>query len=154
MALFMWKTTVRNKRKEERDAGSKERKYESLTLRDLYLKWPYGQLRLERIKIIRHPGDHARMLLRGLLPEHNGEQIVERASSDDPIGLWGHGRDGRQDYPLFLGQLHQLDLHEVQNNQYVELVVISPTYQLDVERKSRSFQQMNMRYREVVDEVL
>ncbi|RRJ54792.1 RHS repeat protein [Paenibacillus oralis] len=132
----------------------KERKHESLTLQDLYLKWPYGQLRLERIKIIRHPGDHARMLLRGLLPEHNGEQIVERASSDDPIGLWGHGRYGRQDYPLFLGQLHQLDLHEVQNNQHVELVVISPTYQLDIERKSRSFQQMNMRYREVIDEVL
>ncbi|WP_334076234.1 DUF6531 domain-containing protein, partial [Paenibacillus sp. A14] len=126
----------------------------SLTIGDLYLTWPYGRLRLEGIKIIRHPGDHARLMLRGLLPEHNGEEIVERASSGDRVGLWGHGGDGLPDYPLFLGQLHQLELHEVQNNQHIELVVISPTYQLDIERKSRSFQQLNMRYREVIDEVL
>ncbi|WP_051290009.1 DUF6531 domain-containing protein [Paenibacillus massiliensis] len=132
----------------------KERKHESLTLQDIYLKWPYGQIRLERIKIIRHPGNHAQLLLRGLLPKHNGEQIVEQASGGDQVGLWAYGLGEDQDYPLFLGQLHQLDLHEVQNNQYVELVVISYTYQMDIERKSRSFQQLNMRYSEIIDEVL
>ncbi|UHA73171.1 DUF6531 domain-containing protein [Paenibacillus sp. 481] len=135
-------------------SNDRKRTISGLTLQDLFLKWPYGRLRIERIKIARHPGEHAKLFIRGILTEKDGRNVIHRASHKDEIGLWIHGSNGDADYPLFLGQMHQLELHEVQGNDIVEMTVISHTYQMDSEQKCRSFQQISMSYHEVIDEVL
>ncbi|SFE66458.1 RHS repeat-associated core domain-containing protein [Paenibacillus algorifonticola] len=141
-------------------AVKKEDQLGGLTVRELTLKWPYGAIRLEGMALSRKPGEHAKLYVKGRLKEKAGHDVVRHASSGDEVGLWVKGDTFDagsalgQDYPLFLGQLDQLELIESQGNERIELVVVSHTQKLDGERKSRSFQHAGLTYHQVITEVL
>ncbi|WP_258958973.1 DUF6531 domain-containing protein [Paenibacillus tyrfis] len=124
-----------------------------LTVQDLVLKWPYGKLRLEEIKMMRFPGAHARMQLGGIMSEEDSQALVRQGSYRDPIGLYA-AREGQPEEPLFLGQLHEIQVDRIHGVYNVQVDVISHTYQLDVGRKSRSFQHAGMLYTDVLSEVI
>ncbi|MFB0860868.1 DUF6531 domain-containing protein [Paenibacillus oleatilyticus] len=124
-----------------------------LTVQDLMLKWPYGKLRLEEIKMTRFPGAHARMQLGGIMSEEDSQALVRQGSHRDHIGLYA-AREGQPEEPLFLGQLHEIQVDRIHGVYNVQVDVISHTYQLDVQRKSRSFQHAGMLYTDVLSEVI
>ncbi|XOK58295.1 DUF6531 domain-containing protein [Paenibacillus elgii] len=124
-----------------------------LTVQDLVLKWPYGKLRLQEIKMTRFPGAHARMQLGGIMSEEDSQALVRQGSYRDSIGLYA-AREGRPEEPLFLGQLHEIQVDRIHGVYNVRVDVISHTYQLDVGRKSRSFQHAGMLYTDVLSEVI
>ncbi|PUA40529.1 hypothetical protein C8Z91_03450 [Paenibacillus elgii] len=134
-------------------SNNESNRLSGLTVQDLMLKWPYGKLRLEEIKMTRFPGAHARMQLGGIMSEEDSQALVRQGSYRDPIGLYA-AREGQPEEPLFLGQLHEIQVDRIHGVYNVQVDVISHTYQLDVQRKSRSFQHAGMLYTDVLSEVI
>ncbi|WP_052410289.1 DUF6531 domain-containing protein [Paenibacillus durus] len=133
--------------------GNEWGRLSGLTVQDIALKWPYGKLRLEEVKLKRFPGMHAVLQLQGVMGEEDSHELVRQGSSRDRAGLYAV-REGQADYPLFLGQLHDIQADRFNDVWTVRVDIISHSYQMDVKRISRSFQHADMAYTDVLKEVI
>ncbi|MEC0236534.1 RHS repeat-associated core domain-containing protein [Paenibacillus kribbensis] len=125
--------------------------FSDLTVQNLLLKWPYGRLRLEKVKLHRFPGVHSTLQLQGIMSQEDSKELLRHGSHRDQAGLY-LTVPGAGEYPLFLGQLHVIDV-KAEGVHTVCVDIISHSYQLDIERKSRSFQKSDMLYTDVLHEV-
>ncbi|WP_081418776.1 polymorphic toxin type 30 domain-containing protein [Paenibacillus sp. Leaf72] len=117
--------------------------------KDLRFVWPYGKLRLEQLEIIHAFGEHGKLIVVGTVAEEKEDEIITHASANDHIGVYRVLKDGRKQ-PLFLGQLHHVELHAARDGVRVQLEVLSHTYDFDTRRKKRSFQSTDHTYNEIV----
>lgn len=109
---------------------AKERAREEATVatyKDLRFVWPYGKLRLEQLEIVHEFGEHGKLMVTGMVAEEKEDEIMTHASANDHIGVYRVFKDDRKQ-PLFLGQLHHVELHAARDGVRVQLEVLSHTY--------------------------
>ncbi|AKG33341.1 contractile injection system protein, VgrG/Pvc8 family [Paenibacillus durus] len=123
-----------------------------LTYQHLNFIWPYGDVRLNQVKMIHELGEHARLWITGQIQPNQEDAITARASSIDEIELWYTDKSGR--HPLFMGQLYSVEIEHLHQEIQVTIQVISHSFKLDTELKNRSFQQVNQQYVDIIDAVL
>ncbi|WP_052723771.1 DNA/RNA non-specific endonuclease [Paenibacillus wulumuqiensis] len=123
-----------------------------LTYKDMELIWPYGHVRLHHIEMYQEMDHHARMQIIGMISEDQENAIINHAASQDPVELW-YTQNG-QKRPLFMGQIHNIELQGVHNNLQITLEIVSHSFNLDMKLKERSFQQIDCTYMDIVDSVL
>lgn len=124
-----------------------------LTYQNMKFSWPYGDVRLNQLEMIHQLGEHAQLKLTCYIATEYEEAIVNRSSSDDLIKLWYIQDDGLE-VPLFMGQLHSVEILNIHNDLYAIIEVISHSFKLDTKLKNRSFQQVNRTYIDVFKEIL
>ncbi len=127
----------------------KEAEETAADYKDLRFVWPYGKLRLEQLEIIHEFGEHGKLIVTGTVAEEKEDEIITHASANDHIGVYRVLKDGRKQ-PLFLGQLHHVELHAARDGVRVQLEALSHTYDFDTRRKKRSFQSTDRTYNEIV----
>ncbi|KEQ23186.1 EndoU domain-containing protein [Paenibacillus tyrfis] len=124
----------------------------TMASREMKLRWPYELEAVTAIKIVRQPGEHARVSFSGIIPEEQMEKYMEAASHRDVIEVFK--RVGERDERIFAGTVSNLTIRMTRDVYVAEVEGISSTYELDTKRRSRSFQDRSMSYADVIGQVL
>lgn len=95
---------------------------------------------------------HTTVKIRGTLPEETGQSPVLQRLEGKPLSV--HTDGGENQEPVFCGFIRTLQISREGNGYMAELEGISGTELLDREKKSRSFQDTDMTYKELVRAVL
>ena len=100
------------------------------------------------LEIHNRPGEHGWMRVRAQVGEEEEETILYRLASRQPGRLYGTGQ------LLFAGLLSQVEFYRKDQVRYGILTFRTADCLMDVEKKSRSFQDTSMTYSELLDQIL
>lgn len=125
-----------------------------IPLHRLELSAPFALQRISDMRMSRPLHDHARLFLTGMVDEEQQGRVLEQARADQPLILTLRGEEGQPARTLFHGELQQVRMSMVRGVYTVELEAVSHTYQLDVRPRTRSFQDSQMTYAELIRQVL
>lgn len=117
----------------------------------LRVKSPYKLLHVEDIKIINRPSEHATLYLKCLIDDSIDFKYSIEASTKDEITVY---EEKEKSTVLFNGLIKDIKTTNDNGVYYVEINGISKTCELDVKEKSRSFQNINMTYDNLISYVL
>ncbi|MBG9943115.1 contractile injection system protein, VgrG/Pvc8 family [Brevibacillus formosus] len=106
---------------------------------------PYQLTHLVELTITKKINEHARLTFTGIVPEELKDSYVEMTEAQTPIEISQVDNDGNAT-PLFAGIVLEIGIKAVRDVYYLYVEAVSPTYNLDVKRKSRSFQNKAMTY--------
>ncbi|WP_432776317.1 hypothetical protein AAFJ72_05240 [Brevibacillus gelatini] len=113
---------------------------------------PYRIKRIEDVQMEWKPNEHARLYLRGIVDDSETVNAVLQAASDDEIRLYDW--DGESETTIFKGVVTSVQIAHRQGVYAIELEGHSGSFQLDVTKKRRSFQQADMTYPKLVQEII
>ncbi|MGZ0052061.1 hypothetical protein [Brevibacillus gelatini] len=113
---------------------------------------PYRIKRIEDVRMEWKPNEHARLYLRGIVDDSETVNAVLQAASDDEIRLYD--TDGESETTIFKGVVTSVQIAHRQGVYAIELEGQSGSFQLDVTKKRRSFQQADMTYPKLVQEII
>lgn len=103
---------------------------------------------IEELALEVKPGEHGKLILKGSIKEEDGHSTLFTPWEGTEIKLYGKGE------LLFYGLVRQINLIHEGGLFTALLEAVSTTARLDVEKKSRSFQDIQMTYKEAFLQVL
>lgn len=104
------------------------------------------------VRISHRPGEHGVMELTADLGETNQDIPVYEAGSGQPVALFGV-REGKREV-LFCGVLTNLSAESMGKSFYVNITAMTYSYLMDIQKKSRSFQDTSMTYGALVTQIV
>lgn len=121
---------------------------------------PTGNLRIAPYEIeqmlevvVRHKiNEHSTLYLKGILVETNGDKCAELSTKGESVTLSAIDATGEETI-VFQGIVKEAEIHIEQNTRHIEVQAISYTYLLDIEKKSRSFQNKKNTYASLFSQV-
>jgi hypothetical protein len=116
---------------------------------EIQLILPYEIKYLCDLKIVKEINDHGKIYITGVIPDGKKDSCIQNASIKDIIEV--KEKDGNV---LFKGVITQVDVKTVRDIYYVYIEGVSCTYELDVKKTKKSFQNKDMTYNELIKEVL
>lgn len=114
---------------------------------------PYELKELRELEILQSVNDHAKMKFKGIVAEEVGDTCVRKATVQDEIEV-KQVVDGTKVRTVFKGVVTSVEVKAVQGIHYLEVETISYTFELDLKIKSRSFQDQEMKYKQMIQEVI
>lgn len=124
-----------------------------LTYNQIRVDCPYPIQYITDLKITSRLNDHSRIVIEGVLQEEDRDKCITTATANDPVLIYENGEDG-DDTLLFSGVVTQLKVRHESSVYHVQIEGMSYTYLLDRKLKSRSFQDKNALYTQVIDQVV
>lgn len=108
-------------------------------------------LTIQKCSIQERYGEHTRAEVSGIV---KGEAVkaVLADTSDEKLEIFSQNKEGSKKL-LFLGVIQSLRLEEEGQYAILHLHAVSYTWKMDIERKSRSFQNIALTYQDVVQAV-
>lgn len=94
------------------------------------------------LQIFHKPGEHGKMELHADLGEENGDFPIHETSSGQKITLY-EKRDGKKN-PIFSGVITGLLVQSEGKSFHVKVTAYTHSYLMDIQKKSRSFQDTTM----------
>ncbi|MBU3179474.1 late control protein D, partial [Clostridium estertheticum] len=121
----------------------------------LRVKSPYQLLNIENIKIENKPNEHGYLYLKCLIDDSINFQSTINASTDDKICVYEeaddeNSNDKSKSKIIFNGIVQNIRTSNINGNYYLEIHALTSSFELDVKEKSRSFQDANMTYDELI----
>jgi hypothetical protein len=113
---------------------------------------PYKLVNLLELKITKKINDHARLHFTGIVPEELKDSYVEMTDTHTQIQI-NQIDEQSNSTPLFTGMALSIEVKAVRDIYYIEVEAVSHTYRLDVKRQSRSFQNKDMPYSALLQQV-
>ncbi len=129
----------------------KDSTYKSITFQNLAVA-PYEVEQLLDVCIDHQINEHSTLYFKALLPEEKKDSYAGNSRQGSNVILSYSDSDG-ENCTLFQGMVRDIEVKAVQGEYYIEVYAVSYSYLLDVERKSRSFQNKQMSYVAVVQQV-
>ncbi|HYH04005.1 MAG TPA: hypothetical protein VEC37_12955, partial [Bacillota bacterium] len=114
---------------------------------------PFELQELVELKITRKVNEHTRLTFTGIVPETKRDSYVEDADGKTEIEVRLGGVTVKNP-TLFKGQVANIKVKTVRDVFFLEVEAVSSTYDLDVKRKSRSFQNAAMTYTDLIKQVI
>ncbi|WCN36400.1 contractile injection system protein, VgrG/Pvc8 family [Aneurinibacillus uraniidurans] len=114
---------------------------------------PYEVKSLSEIKIIKTVNDHATLYVKAIIPEEKHDQYIEMASRTDTVQV-NQVEEGAVIRSLFAGLVSSVGITTVRGIYYLEIEALSHTCSMDSKLRSRSFQNKDMLYTELIEQVL
>jgi len=114
---------------------------------------PYKLVRLHDFKVVKTVNDHARMTFTGIIDEHRRELYVKASDEDTQIKVFVTDGNGHR-HPIFRGIAMEVEEHVVNGVHYLTVEAVSHTYELDIKRHKRSFQNPGMTYNELIHKII
>lgn len=98
---------------------------------------------------------HTAARITGSVPDEIGESPVFQKLEGSSVTISAADEKGnKSNQPIFCGFIKNVEIWQEGNGYQVRIEAISPTELLDLEEKSRSFQKIDMTYKELVRSVL
>lgn len=122
------------------------------TYQDLEIK-PYQLNELFELKISRRLNEHIRLSFTGVIPADLKDKYIHETESDTKVEVNQRDASGKI-RPLFKGPVTQVQVKTVRDIYYLQVEAVSATYNLDIQVKSRSFQNINQGYTDLINQVI
>ncbi|MCM1233947.1 MAG: hypothetical protein NC489_27895 [Ruminococcus flavefaciens] len=106
---------------------------------------------LHKMEICHDVNAHAIVMINVIMEEEDHQEVLSRDWSDTTISVLKKGEEG---LPLFSGRIEKIVCHKEGHLLTVQIWGIGETAQLDREKKKQSFQNIEMTYRQVIQEVI
>ncbi|MGF9820975.1 contractile injection system protein, VgrG/Pvc8 family, partial [Brevibacillus agri] len=119
---------------------------------NIQLASPFEIQRLQDVKIIKTINDHARLYITAIIPDEKRDRCIDMATSEDIVAL-NLVENGSLVQTLFKGLIASVSVNVVRGVYQLELEAVSATQRMDGQRKQRSFQNKQMTYAELLDEI-
>ncbi|WP_311079300.1 contractile injection system protein, VgrG/Pvc8 family [Paenibacillus polymyxa] len=119
--------------------------YESLRLYG-----PFQPQHIEQLQITRTINDHAFLHISGMLSEEQGAACIGQDMEQEPIVIRQLNDQGESLRRLFHGIVTRMSVHCVRGVYTFELEAASHSYQMDIKRKRRSYQDIHRTYDDLV----
>lgn len=113
---------------------------------------PYEVEQLLDVHINHQINEHSTFYFKALLPEKKKDSYAKKSEQGSNVTLMVKGSD-EESCILFQGMVRDVEVKAVQGLHYMEVYAVSYSYLLDVEKKSRTFQNKQMSYRELTRQV-
>ena len=133
----------------------------------LRVKSPYQLMKIVDIKIENKPNKHGYLYLKCLIDESINFDSAIKASTEDEICVYEEKEEAndketvninevneRNSIRLFYGIVQNVKTTNVNSVYYLEIQALTSSSKLDIKKKSRSFQNVNMTYDNLIDEIL
>ncbi|MCH1624645.1 RHS repeat-associated core domain-containing protein [Fredinandcohnia quinoae] len=117
---------------------------------DIELVWPYPLVRLDKLTIKHSGNDHARLYFTGIIAEEQAQNYIQQVSHTDEVVV----KFGKDKDILFSGRIENAELQASQGVHYVTVDAVSFTANMDIVKRSRSFQDASMTYEQLMDTVV
>lgn len=127
-----------------------ERSY--ATYQDLEVT-PFMFESIQELAIVKQINEHATLRLTGIVPEELKASYMEMNHARTNIAVTQKTEQGGKIH-LFQGMIMSMQIHQVRDVYQLELEAVSLSYQFDVTRKERTFQDTGMAYSQLVDKVV
>ncbi|APB70167.1 hypothetical protein PPYC1_07255 [Paenibacillus polymyxa] len=111
---------------------------------------PFQPLHIEQLQITRTINDHAFLHISGMLSEEQGAACIGQNMEQEPIVIRQLNDQGQSLRRLFHGIVTRMSVHCVRGVYTFELEAASHSYQMDIKRKRRSYQDIHCTYDDLV----
>ncbi|APQ58804.1 hypothetical protein PPOLYM_00594 [Paenibacillus polymyxa] len=111
---------------------------------------PFQPLHIELLQITRAINDHAYLHISGMLSEEQGAACIDQNMEQEPIVIRQLNDQGQLLRRLFHGIVTRMSVHCVRGVYTFELEAASHSYQMDIKRKRRSYQDIHRTYDDLV----
>ncbi|WP_348624434.1 deaminase domain-containing protein [Paenibacillus peoriae] len=111
---------------------------------------PFHPLHIELLQITRTINDHAYLHISGMLSEEQGAACIGQNMEQEPIVIRQLNDQGQSLRRLFHGIVTRMSVHCVRGVYTFELEAASHSYQMDIKRKRRSYQDIHRTYDDLV----
>ncbi|MGG4202885.1 EndoU domain-containing protein [Paenibacillus jamilae] len=111
---------------------------------------PFQPLHIEQLQITRTINDHAYLHISGMLSEEQGAACIGQNMEQEPIVIRQLDDQGQSLRRLFHGIVTRISVHCVRGVYTFELEAASHSYQMDIKRKRRSYQDIHRTYDDLV----
>ncbi|MFL1675787.1 RHS repeat-associated core domain-containing protein [Paenibacillus dendritiformis] len=125
------------------------------------LELPVELQRLTGLVLTRKVNEHIQLQFSAIIPEEKKDSYIHELGYGSPIIVYRELEDSgepdsgsRQGEVLFHGLIRQLDIQCVRGVYTLQAEACSYTWAMDIERKRRSFQRVDMTYADVIEQVL
>ncbi|WP_294352260.1 hypothetical protein [uncultured Clostridium sp.] len=119
----------------------------------LRVECPYTILRIEDIKVSYKPNEHGSLYLKAVVDESINIKYSIEASTNDKIYIYEEKKSGERSI-IFYGLIQKVTTTCINGEYLLELEALTSSFELDIEKKSRSFQDTEMRYDNLISEIL
>ncbi len=113
---------------------------------------PYEVKQLLDVRMECQVNEHSTFYFKAILSEEKKDSYVKKSRQGSNVTLSLKKEDGKSDI-LFQGMVQDVEVKVIQGTYYIEVYAISYSYLLDVEKKSRTFQNKKMSYNELAQQV-
>lgn len=133
----------------------------------LRVKSPYKLMKIVDIRIENKPNQHGYLYIKCLIDEEINFDSAIKASTEDEICVYEETEDEnnkqtvninevneRNSIRLFYGIVQKVKTTNVNGIYYLEIQALTSSSKLDIKKKSRSFQNVNMTYDALIGEIL
>lgn len=114
---------------------------------------PYRLTRLQELEIVKRVNEHSRLYLTGIVPEELKDTYVGMTDIHTNIEITQLDEQSNG-IPLFSGLVTNIEIKAVRDIYYMQVEAVSHTYILDIRRRRRSFQDKNMSYSDMVQQMM
>ncbi|OMF43398.1 contractile injection system protein, VgrG/Pvc8 family [Paenibacillus peoriae] len=111
---------------------------------------PFQPLHIDQLQITRTINDHAFLHISGLLSEEQGAACIGQNMEQEPIVIRQLNDQGQSLRRLYHGIVTRISVHCVRGVYTFELEAASHSYQMDIKRKRRSYQDIHRTYDDLV----
>ena len=141
----------------------------------LRVKSPYELMKIVDIKIENKPNEHGYLYLKCLIDENINFDYTIKASTEDEICVYEELEDTndenksanlngnpvninevdeRNNKRLFYGIVQNIRTTNMNGIYYLEIQALTSSFKLDIKEKSRSFQNVDMTYNDLINNML
>lgn len=116
------------------------------------LQWPYELKAVRSFRIVRKFNEHARCSFTAAMSEDHAEACIRNGSFQDSLMIRKRGEE--RDQYWFSGGISNIDIRMEDGIPCVEVEAVSRTHAMDVKPVSRSFQNKQLTYTKVIQELV
>lgn len=109
---------------------------------------PFEFEKIISLKITQELNEHAKLYLNGIVPEEKIDQYVENSDDSETIKVSFQIDDNPTE--IFQGIVTNITIQAVRNIRSITIEALSSTFLMDVQKQSRSFQDKNETYTEII----
>lgn len=113
---------------------------------------PYEARHLLEVKMVQQMNEHGTLYVKALLPEAPKNSYVDWCAGDNRIRLTCLLEDGSEAV-LFQGLVRDIQVENAGETYYMEVRAFSCSCLLDIEKRTRTFQQKDMSYEMLMEQV-
>lgn len=113
---------------------------------------PYPIQHLSDLSIDWKPGEHGRVIIKGTSDEAHQINAALQASSDDHVHVYT--QDGEREVTLFKGIVNKVEVTHSHGVHTVGIEGVSGSFQLDVQKRKRSFPEEKQTYSQLIGKLI
>ncbi|OOM11653.1 RHS repeat-associated core domain-containing protein [Clostridium saccharobutylicum] len=119
----------------------------------LKVECPYEILKIEDIEVKCRPNEHGYLYIKCLIDDSINVKYSIEASTEDKICIYEEIENDEKSI-IFNGLIQDIRTTNINGIYYLEIEAATSSFTLDIEEKSRSFQDVEMTYDELIKEIL